>query len=141
MKLNEFAQTDHPSHLLCVSRETILEMLQNDQEVDTDAFLYVYKQLMGNLPPIAAERALDKKFGIVPVWNEHPMFGIASEKCADKWAVAYRENNELAERVFALLIERSNVWSTPSVVRKMLLDVSNNPLTGRMPLFYKLHSI
>ena len=57
-------------------------------------------------------RTLDKKFGIIPVWNEHPMFGINCDECKDKWAVAYQENAQLADKIFDILIERANVELT-----------------------------
>lgn len=42
----------------------------------------------GNMAAIAAERALSGE------WEEHPMFGIASTSCKDKWAVMYQEEQE-----------------------------------------------
>ena len=101
MKLNEIAHIDRPDHLLVVTVATIKKMLSNPSIVDTDAFLYVYRQLTENLPRIAAERALGKE------WDEHPMFGIVSDECRDKWAQSYRESYLLSAAVFDVLIARS----------------------------------
>ena len=108
MKLNEFVGIDHPSDKLTLDHLGIKQMLERVTEIDTDAFLYVYKCLMGNLPMMAAERALDRKFGVLPGWDLHPMYGIASVECKDFWAVAYQRTQQLADKVFDILVERAN---------------------------------
>ncbi len=108
MKMNEFVGIDHPSDKIVVAPFMAKRMLENPEEIDTDAFLYALKDILSSLAPIASERALDKKFGIIPVWDKHPMFGINCDECKDKWAVAYQENAQLADKIFSILIERAN---------------------------------
>ena len=101
MKLNEFVGTDHPSEKLHVGHETINSMLVRQHEVDTSAFLIVLKHQLGNLPAIAAERALTHD------WKKHPMFGIACPDCKDQRAAEYQRNLAIANKVFDVLMKRA----------------------------------
>jgi len=101
MQLNEFINIDHPSDKLIVGYDTIEEMIKRKEELDTRAFLYVYKSTIDNLPRIATERALTRD------WDQHPMFGINSLKCSDQRAKEYQTASALADRIFAILLERA----------------------------------
>lgn len=103
MKLNEFVGIDDcEDKKLTVGVDRVREMLERKDEVDTSAFLYVYRTLTKhNMPPIAAERALTRD------WENHPMFGIGSPDCKDKWATAFQEQSALSDEVFDVLQERA----------------------------------
>lgn len=101
MKLNEFVGSDGPSDKIHVGLDIIEEMLHRKDEIDTDAFLYCFKNTMNMLPPIATERAFTRD------WEEHPMFGIASSKCTDQRAQEYQSVLAMAERIFSVLLERA----------------------------------
>ena len=100
MQLNEFIGTDRPSSEIRAGHEIIEEMLQHQGVLDTIAFLQIYRTTVNSLPAIAAERALTTD------WEEHPMFGINYVGSIDKRAKEYQRVYEIAERIFAVLIER-----------------------------------
>jgi hypothetical protein len=102
MKLSEFVGTDHPDNKINVSAGTMRDMVERKDEIDTSAFLYCYRQTTKHiLPPIAAERALARD------WGGHPMGGIGSPDCKDKWARAYQEASLLSDEIFDILQERA----------------------------------
>ena len=48
MQLNEFIGSDHPSDKITVGYEIIEEMLKRKDDLDTMAFLQVYKTTVGS---------------------------------------------------------------------------------------------
>ncbi len=100
MKLNEFVGVNCLDKNIQVDEGIIEDMIVQEQELDTSAFFFVYKQLMSNLSHISSERALTEE------WTHHPMFSIASLECKDRWAVKYQETLLLAEQVFSILMKR-----------------------------------
>lgn len=101
MTLSKFLCIDHPNDKIYVSYSDVEEMLHRKAELDTKAFLLVYRSLCSNLPILAAERALTRQ------WHEHPMFGINSEECKDRWATAFQKQSKIAQAVFEVLMERA----------------------------------
>jgi len=72
----------------------------NRKRLKTKSLLYVLSGLKENLAPIAVERTLKRK------WENHPMFGILSDECTDKYALDYQKVHELMENILDEIMKR-----------------------------------